>query len=145
MGAPALTPGESLDALEEAVAIMRASWNGERSVRFDGRHYRLNGFHPGPQPAHPIEVWLGAAKPRALKLTGRVADGWAAPLMQYLPPAGAAGAQAVIDAAALEAGRDAADIRRLYNVAGEFVPSPRRPPATTTRRSSGPQNIGPTC
>ena len=42
MGAPALTPGESLDALEEAVAIMRASWNGERSVRFDGRHYRAD-------------------------------------------------------------------------------------------------------
>jgi alkanesulfonate monooxygenase SsuD/methylene tetrahydromethanopterin reductase-like flavin-dependent oxidoreductase (luciferase family) len=30
-------------------------------------------------PAHEIGIWLGAAKPRALALTGRVADGWAAP------------------------------------------------------------------
>src|SRR5919106_100914 len=29
MGAPALTPGESLDALEEAVEIMRAFWDDE--------------------------------------------------------------------------------------------------------------------
>jgi alkanesulfonate monooxygenase SsuD/methylene tetrahydromethanopterin reductase-like flavin-dependent oxidoreductase (luciferase family) len=138
MGAPALTPGESLEALEEAVAIMRASWNGERSVRFDGRHYRLNGFHPGPQPAHRIEVWLGAAKPRALKLTGRVADGWAAPLMQYLPPAGAAEAQSVIDVAARDAGRDARDIRRLYNVPGEFVPSPPAPASDNDEAVVGP-------
>src|SRR6476620_2743185 len=27
MGAPALTPGESIEALEEAIAILRASWN----------------------------------------------------------------------------------------------------------------------
>ena len=123
MGAPALTPGESLEALEEAVAIMRASWGDERELRFEGRHYRLGGARPGPKPAHPIGIWLGAAKPRALALTGRVADGWAAPLMNYVPPAGAAEAQVVIDDAARAAGRDPAEIRRLYNVPGEFAPS----------------------
>ena len=49
MGAPALTPGESLEALEEAVAILRASWNGARSLRFDGRHYRSRARGPGPR------------------------------------------------------------------------------------------------
>src|SRR5919106_3923160 len=78
MGAPALTPGESIAALEEAVAILRASWGDERSVRFDGRHYRLDGAKLGPKPAHSIAIWLGAAKPRALALTGRVAGGWGA-------------------------------------------------------------------
>lgn len=81
MGAPALTAGESLEALEEAVTILRESWSDSRALRFDGRHYRLVGTRPGPQPAHQIGIWLGAAKPRALALTGRVADGWAAPLM----------------------------------------------------------------
>ena len=81
MGAPALTAGESLEALEEAVTILRESWSDSRALRFDGRHYRLVGTRPGPKPAHQIGIWLGAAKPRALALTGRVADGWAAPLM----------------------------------------------------------------
>ena len=73
MGAPALTPGESIDALEEAIAILRASWNGAPSMRVDGRHYQLAGARPGPAPAHQIGIWLGAAKPRALALTGTLA------------------------------------------------------------------------
>jgi alkanesulfonate monooxygenase SsuD/methylene tetrahydromethanopterin reductase-like flavin-dependent oxidoreductase (luciferase family) len=81
MGAPALTPGESIEALEEAVTIVRESWSGAPALSFEGRHYQLDGMRPGPSPAHPIEVWLGAAKPRALALTGRVADGWVAPMM----------------------------------------------------------------
>jgi alkanesulfonate monooxygenase SsuD/methylene tetrahydromethanopterin reductase-like flavin-dependent oxidoreductase (luciferase family) len=121
MGAPALTPGQSLEALEEAVEILRASWGEERSVRFSGRHYRLDGAKLGPKPAHPIEIWLGAAKPRALALTGRVADGWAAPLMNYMPPAAAAEAQAIIDGAARNTGRDPGEIRRIYNVPGAFA------------------------
>ena len=121
MGAPALTPGQSLEALEEAVAILRASWNGAPSLRFEGRHYRLEGMKPGPAPAHQIGIWLGAAKPRALALTGRVADGWAAPLMNYMPPAAAAEAQTVIDRAARKAGRDPSEIRRIYNMSGAFT------------------------
>ena len=59
---------------------MRAMWSGERrGVRFDGRYYQLAGVHPGPAPAHPIQVWIGANRPRALALTGRVADGWVSP------------------------------------------------------------------
>jgi alkanesulfonate monooxygenase SsuD/methylene tetrahydromethanopterin reductase-like flavin-dependent oxidoreductase (luciferase family) len=120
MGAPALTPGESLEALEEAVTILRASWSGERALRFDGRHYQLSGIHPGPPPAHPISIWLGAAKPRGLALTGRVADGWIAPLMSYMPPAESLAAQELIDRAARRAGRDPRAIRRIELVQGEF-------------------------
>jgi alkanesulfonate monooxygenase SsuD/methylene tetrahydromethanopterin reductase-like flavin-dependent oxidoreductase (luciferase family) len=138
MGAPALTPGESLGALEEAVAILRASWGNGRSVRFDGSHYRLAGARPGPKPAHEIGIWLGAAKPRALALTGRVADGWAAPLMNYMPPAAAGEAQAAIDRAARKAGRDADDIRRIYNVPGAFTAEAPRPAS-----DSDPAIVGP--
>jgi alkanesulfonate monooxygenase SsuD/methylene tetrahydromethanopterin reductase-like flavin-dependent oxidoreductase (luciferase family) len=137
MGAPPLTPGESLEALEEAVTILRASWSDARALRFDGHHYRLEGARPGPAPAHQIGIWLGAATPRALALTERVAEGWAAPLMNYYPPAAVAESQTVIDRAAREAGRGPGEIRRIYNVPGAFTRRRRpRPPATATRRSS---------
>jgi alkanesulfonate monooxygenase SsuD/methylene tetrahydromethanopterin reductase-like flavin-dependent oxidoreductase (luciferase family) len=122
MGAPELTPAESLAALEEAVAVIRAAWSSERrGIRFDGRHYHLRGFHPGPGPAHPIQVWIGANRPQALALTGRVADGWVSPLMSYKPPRDAARANLAIDRAGREAGRDPREIRRLYNVQGAFA------------------------
>jgi alkanesulfonate monooxygenase SsuD/methylene tetrahydromethanopterin reductase-like flavin-dependent oxidoreductase (luciferase family) len=138
MGAPALTPGESLEALEEAVAILRASWSGAPSLRFEGRHYRLEGMKPGPAPAHQIGIWLGAAKPRALALTGRVADGWAAPLMNYQPPAVAAESQAVIDRAAHEAGRDPNEIRRIYNMSGAFTAAAPAPATDSDETIVGP-------
>ena len=138
MGAPALTPGESLEALEEAVAILRAFWSGARSLRFDGPHYRLDGARPGPAPAHQIGIWLGAAKPRALALTGRVADGWAAPLMNYMPPAATAEAQAIIDRAAREAGRDPRAVRRIYNMSGRFTAAAPAPATDSDEAIVGP-------
>jgi alkanesulfonate monooxygenase SsuD/methylene tetrahydromethanopterin reductase-like flavin-dependent oxidoreductase (luciferase family) len=107
-------------------------------VRFDGRHYRLQGMRPGPAPAHQIRIWLGAAKPRALALTGRVADGWAAPLMNYQPPAAAAEAQVLIDRAAREAGRDPSEIRRIYNMSGAFTAAAPAPASDTDEAIVGP-------
>jgi alkanesulfonate monooxygenase SsuD/methylene tetrahydromethanopterin reductase-like flavin-dependent oxidoreductase (luciferase family) len=138
MGAPELTPGESLEALEEAITLMRASWADDGAVRFEGRHYRVEGAKLGPQPANPIPIWIGAMKPRALALTGRLADGWAAPLMNYLPPAGAAEAQAAIDRAAREAGRDPREIRRIYNMPGAFTTSAPAPASDTDEQIVGP-------
>ena len=122
MGAPALTPAESLAALEEGIAIMRAMWSaGSRGLRFEGGHYQLAGVHPGPAPAHPIPIWIGSNRPRALALTGRVGDGWVAPLMNYKPPHEAAEANRVIDQAARNAGRDPREIRRIYNIPGAIT------------------------
>jgi alkanesulfonate monooxygenase SsuD/methylene tetrahydromethanopterin reductase-like flavin-dependent oxidoreductase (luciferase family) len=122
-------PGQSLEALEEAIVILRAWWSTPRVLGFHGRRYELEGARPGPKPAHPIGIWVGAAKPRALALTGRKADAWAAPLMNYPPPAQTAEAQAVIDGAALAAGRDPREIRRIYDVPRAFTaraPAPAR-------------------
>jgi len=138
MGAPELTPGQSIDALEEAIPILRASWDGTRSLRADGNHYRLSGAHPGPSPAHQIGIWLGAAKPRALALTGRLADGWVAPLMNYVPPAEAAEGQALIDAAARDAGRDPREIRRIYNMPGGFEAQAPAPASDSDEAIVGP-------
>jgi alkanesulfonate monooxygenase SsuD/methylene tetrahydromethanopterin reductase-like flavin-dependent oxidoreductase (luciferase family) len=138
MGAPALTPGESIEALEEAVEILRESWNGARSIRHHGRHYQLEGMKPGPSPAHPIEIWLGAAKPRALALTGRVADGWVAPMMIYMPSAEIPAAEELIDGAARDADRGPEAIRRIYIVSGEFTPAAPAPARDTDQTIIGP-------
>ena len=48
MGGPRRTPKESVDALEEAVSILRAFRSGARSITLEGNHYRVKGAHPGP-------------------------------------------------------------------------------------------------
>jgi len=119
MGGPVRSPGEAVDALEEAIQVMRLLWSGERGLRFEGRHYHLNGAHSGPLPAHPLGVWIGAYGPRMLELTGRLGDGWV-PSSSYATPARLGEMQKRIDDAALQAGRDPASIRRAYNVMGEI-------------------------
>ncbi|WP_121258143.1 LLM class flavin-dependent oxidoreductase [Nocardioides ferulae] len=110
------SPGEAVAALEEAIAVVRGAWDTtQRSVRVAGEHYQVQGVHPGPAPAHPVEIWLGAIGPRMLALTGRLADGWL-PSMAYVPPQTLAERNGRIDEAALAAGREPAAIRRLYNV-----------------------------
>ena len=121
MGGPRRTGGESVDALAEAVEIIRALWDtGQRGgVRLGGRHYRVAGARRGPAPAHRISLWLGSYRPRMLRLTGRVADGWL-PSSAYLAPEQLGGASAVLDEAATAAGREPGDVRRLYNISGRF-------------------------
>jgi len=114
MGGPARSPGESVDALEEAIEVLRLAWSGEEKVSFDGTHYRLDGYEPGPQPPHRIEIWLGDYRPRMLRLTGRVADGWV-PSFGYMKPDRLPEAQARVDDAAASAGRDPESVRRAYN------------------------------
>src|SRR5256885_12572602 len=69
MGGPLRSGKESVEALEEAIAVVRAMWSGERTVEFSGRHYSLAGLHPGPAPAHDIGIWLGTYGPRMVRLT----------------------------------------------------------------------------
>jgi alkanesulfonate monooxygenase SsuD/methylene tetrahydromethanopterin reductase-like flavin-dependent oxidoreductase (luciferase family) len=121
MGGPRRAPGEAVGALEEAVELLRLLWSDQRSVRFEGRHYRVVGVKPGPAPAHRIGIWVGAFGPRMLSLIGRLADGWV-PSSPYVPPERLAAAQARIDDAAAAACRDPAAIRRLYNISGRIGP-----------------------
>jgi alkanesulfonate monooxygenase SsuD/methylene tetrahydromethanopterin reductase-like flavin-dependent oxidoreductase (luciferase family)/iron-sulfur cluster repair protein YtfE (RIC family) len=101
-GGPRLTPGQSVDALDEAIDVIRARWR-------DG----------GPPPMHPIEIWLGAYKPRMLRLTGTKADGWV-PSQGYVELEQLPEMNARVDDAAAGAGRRPEDIRRLFNVNGAF-------------------------
>jgi alkanesulfonate monooxygenase SsuD/methylene tetrahydromethanopterin reductase-like flavin-dependent oxidoreductase (luciferase family) len=116
-GGPRRTPSQAVQALAEGIDVIRGVWDVDRrSLRHEGDHYRVVGAHPGPAPAHPVEIWIGALGPRMLRLTGRVGDGWL-PSMAYVPPDALAERNAVIDEAAVAAGRGPSDVRRLYNVA----------------------------
>lgn len=122
LGGPVRKPKAALDALEEAVIVIRGMWSGQRGMRFGGEHYPLNGAHGGPLPAHEIGIWLGVVGPRALALTGRIGDGWI-PSMSYVPPVKAMESNAIIDRAAVAAGREPSAIRRIYNIGGSFAPT----------------------
>jgi alkanesulfonate monooxygenase SsuD/methylene tetrahydromethanopterin reductase-like flavin-dependent oxidoreductase (luciferase family) len=123
-GGRRLTPGQAVDALEEAIAVIREVWAVDRpgGVHVQGAWYTVDGAKRGPAPAHDIGVWLGAYKPRMLRLTGRAANGWVASL-GFLPggPAELAGLNARIDEGAAAAGRDPRSVRRLLNIGGSFA------------------------
>jgi alkanesulfonate monooxygenase SsuD/methylene tetrahydromethanopterin reductase-like flavin-dependent oxidoreductase (luciferase family) len=117
MGGPRRTPGESVQALEEAMRIMRAFLDMEPSVRLEGEHYRAAGAKPGPPPAHRIGLWVGAYGPRMLRLTGRLGDGWLPSIGgSYLAEEDVPERQRAIDESARRAGRDPGDIVRAGNV-----------------------------
>ncbi|WP_433613755.1 LLM class flavin-dependent oxidoreductase [Prescottella agglutinans] len=119
MGGPRRSPGESVQALREAVSVIRLMWSGERSIRFDGDFYSVDGVHPGPVPAHPIGIWIGGYKPRMLRLVGEIGDG-CLPSLGYIDDHGIATASATVDDAATAAGRDPASIRRVLNVGADI-------------------------
>jgi luciferase-like monooxygenase/hemerythrin HHE cation binding domain-containing protein len=122
-GGPRLSPGQSVDALAEAVEVIRAVWSEEEhSVRHAGEHYRVVGAKPGPAPLHPVEIWLGAYKPRMLALTGARADGWL-PSLGYIELGELDAANARIDASAADAGRRAAEVRRMLNLLAGGLPA----------------------
>jgi alkanesulfonate monooxygenase SsuD/methylene tetrahydromethanopterin reductase-like flavin-dependent oxidoreductase (luciferase family) len=81
-------------------------------------HHRVDGAKRGPAPAHDIELWLGAYKPRMQRLIGAKADGWL-PGMAYLGSLSAlTRGNAIIDEAAEAAGRSPAEVRRLLDIDG---------------------------
>jgi alkanesulfonate monooxygenase SsuD/methylene tetrahydromethanopterin reductase-like flavin-dependent oxidoreductase (luciferase family) len=128
MGSRRLTPGESVAALEEGLRVIREIWAADQPgpVRVAGDYYQVSGAKRGPAPAHDIKIWVGAYKPRMLRLIGRAADG-ALPSLGYLPNGAAdlAELNKHVDAGAQDAGRDPRAVRRLLNVGGQFAPTGR--------------------
>lgn len=122
LGGPKRTPGEAFAALEEAMAIIRHMWSNQRSASFSGRFYSLKGAHPGPVPAHPIKLWVGAYGPKMIDLIGRVGDGWV-PSLSYITLPRIKELQQRIDDAAARAGRDPAGIERILNINGPITDS----------------------
>jgi len=120
MGGPRRSGREAAEALEEAIPIIRGALDvgpERRVVSGPGPHYPVPGYPPGPQPAHRVEIWIGAYAPRGMRLIGGLADGWV-PSMGRVSVDALRESSKRIDEAALAAGRRPADIRRVYNIGG---------------------------
>lgn len=133
---------EIVPAFEEAVQVIRGLWESRGGFTFEGEHYRLKGARFGPKPSQPIRLWVGAARPRMLRLTGRLADGVLVS-NTYVPPERLAAVNRWIDEGAARAGRPPEAIRRGYNLMGA-VDLPGRPneseeigPDTLVRTAEG--------
>jgi probable F420-dependent oxidoreductase len=93
--------------VEEQVELLRRLWT-EPSVSFHGRYHRVTGAGLAPLPLQrPIPVWFGAQSDRAYRRAGRLADGW---FPQVRPGPELDRARAVVERAAVEAGRDQREI-----------------------------------
>jgi alkanesulfonate monooxygenase SsuD/methylene tetrahydromethanopterin reductase-like flavin-dependent oxidoreductase (luciferase family) len=108
---------EIVPAFDEALRVIRDLWESEHGFNFSGDHYAFKGTRFGPKPAHPIRIWVGAAKPRMFRLTGRLADGVLVS-NAYVPETQLAEVNQQIDNGAARAGRTPDQIRRGYNLMG---------------------------
>ncbi len=84
-----------------------------------------------PRPARPIPIWLGTFGPRALAVTGRLADGWI-PSLGYRPVEEFTAMRRRIDAAAETAGRRPEDIRSVLNLGIRIDPTATPRPDVVT-------------
>ena len=98
LGSPALSPAEKVNGLAEAIQVIRGSWT-QPGYSQDGRRHSVRDLEMEPRPARPIPVWTGAFGPRALAVTGRLADGWI-PSLGYMPTEDIPAMRHRIDAAA---------------------------------------------
>lgn len=90
IGGVRLDPGQSVAALDEAILILRETWDAGAAggVRVEGSQYQVLGAERGPGPAHPIPIHVGGYKPRMLErrhlnvlpVGGRGQQDWAAQL-----------------------------------------------------------------
>jgi probable F420-dependent oxidoreductase len=109
------TPREKVDALAEAIRVIRALWTRPRAS-FEGRHYRIEDAPLEPKPLRPIPIWLGTFGDRALGVTGELADGWI-PTLGYAPGDRLAGMRQRVLGAAQRAGRDPEALACALNLA----------------------------
>jgi alkanesulfonate monooxygenase SsuD/methylene tetrahydromethanopterin reductase-like flavin-dependent oxidoreductase (luciferase family) len=116
-GGPELAPGAAVAALDEGIRLIRQVWQSDGPASFAGEHHRVRGVRFGPNPERAIPIWVGALRPRMLRLTGRLADGLIVSA-GYAPPSALPEFNAQVDAGAAAAGRSPTSVRRAYNVMG---------------------------
>jgi alkanesulfonate monooxygenase SsuD/methylene tetrahydromethanopterin reductase-like flavin-dependent oxidoreductase (luciferase family) len=112
LGVP--TPRQKVDGLRDAIIIMRGLWTVSE-FSYAGPIHRVESAPMEPKAQRRIPVWLGTYGPRALAVTGELADGWI-PSLGSAAPAGIPAMRARIDMAARATGRDPAEITAAYNI-----------------------------
>jgi alkanesulfonate monooxygenase SsuD/methylene tetrahydromethanopterin reductase-like flavin-dependent oxidoreductase (luciferase family) len=134
VGGPQLSPGGKITGLAEAIQVIRGAWT-QSGYTQDGDHYSVRDLEMEPKPSRPIPVWLGTFGPRALAVTGRLADGWI-PSLGYMPVEQIPVMRRRIDDAAEAAGRRPDDIRGIFNVTIRIDPDARPQPDVVTGTTS---------
>jgi alkanesulfonate monooxygenase SsuD/methylene tetrahydromethanopterin reductase-like flavin-dependent oxidoreductase (luciferase family) len=122
MGVPRLSPGEAVDAFEEAIVLVKMLSGGGPPVTYRGRHYQVDQIEPAPVAAPP--VWTGSVGPKSLAATGRVADGWIPGHAADWRSGRYQASRPVIDEAAVAVGRDPREIRTVFNFPGRITDRP---------------------
>lgn len=116
------SPQEKVDGLEDAVKIIRGLWS-QSGFTYRGRLYSTESAELEPKPKRRIPIWLGTFGPRALRLTGRLADGWI-PSLGYMPKEQLPPMRDRVIAAAREAGRAESEVTFALNLAVRVGPGP---------------------
>ncbi|MEU6040628.1 LLM class flavin-dependent oxidoreductase [Actinomadura sp. NPDC047616] len=122
MGVPRLTPGEAVDAFEEAIVLVKKLSGGGPPVTHRGRHYQVEQIEPAPVAAPP--VWTGSVGAKSLAATGRVADGWIPGHAADWRSERYRESRPIIDEAAASVGRDPREIRTVFNFPGRITDRP---------------------
>jgi alkanesulfonate monooxygenase SsuD/methylene tetrahydromethanopterin reductase-like flavin-dependent oxidoreductase (luciferase family) len=130
LGGPVLTPAEKIDGLAEAIHVIRGAWTHSGYTQ-DGRQHSVRDLDMEPKATDAIPVWLGTFGPRALAVTGRLADGWI-PSLGYMPVEEIPAMRRRIDAAAEAAGRRQEEIRGIFNVSIRIDPDAGPQPDVVT-------------
>lgn len=121
LGGRVPSPRAKVDGLADAIEIMRNAWT-QPNASHDGVIYSVDGLQLEPKPDRPIPIWLGTYGPRALAVTGRLADGW-------IPSLGSAGPARIpelldrIRTASVATGRAPDAVRAIYNVPVHLDPT----------------------
>lgn len=75
-GAMGVRLADRVPMFEDSLNIMRRLWEGE-TVSHD-RFWPIENAKISPVPSQPVEVWVGAVAPAAIRRAARMADGWLA-------------------------------------------------------------------
>ncbi|GAA4889438.1 LLM class flavin-dependent oxidoreductase [Streptomonospora salina] len=122
LGVEPRTPAEAVRMLAEGITLLKALTGGGDPVTFDGEFYQVDKLAPAQVPTPPI--WSGSMGPASLAVTGRLADAWMPAGAQNWRSDPVAESRAVIDKAAVAAGRDPSDIATVHNVFGTITDTP---------------------
>jgi len=131
--------GARVDALNEALTIIRALWTQER-VTFEGRYHRVIDAACEPRPAVPPPIVVGAFGPKMLRLTARHADGW------NVSSTGVVAYHELVnelERACEDVGRDPTSVRRIWSGGCACSPNAAELPALAGgRREPGEDFVG---
>jgi probable F420-dependent oxidoreductase len=104
------SPRDRFDKFLEGLEVVRALFETDGLVNYEGRHYRLEGapFYPKPVQKPGPPIWIGGASKRTLRAVASLGDGWcpAAPHYNAVSPEVYAAGLADIRRQAAENGRD---------------------------------------